>query len=67
MKLNIPSLSSDFANLSNRDMIERMTEAGWHLEDSRRLARTEISAAIESMAVLHAAGLAYRFRSDMIF
>ena len=60
MKLNIPSLSSDYRNLSNREMMERMTEAGWRLQDSRRLERTEISAAIESMAVLHAAGLAYR-------
>ena len=45
------------------------TDEGWYQQDwcQRRLGREEISAALDSMATLHAAGLAYRMSTKQNF
>lgn len=58
MKLNVAELKDD-----------PLTDEGWYQEDwcQRKLGREEISAALESMASLHAAGLAYRMSTKNNF
>merc|ERR1719471_368446 len=58
MVLKIPDLVYD----DRDDMVERLGDQGWYQHDwsERRLTREELSSALESMATLHAAGLAFR-------
>ena len=58
MVLKIPDLVYD----DREDMVERLGDQGWYQHDwsERRLTREELSSALESMATLHAAGLAFR-------
>eukprot|EP00092_Neocalanus_flemingeri_P094678 GFUD01120401.1.p1 GENE.GFUD01120401.1~~GFUD01120401.1.p1 ORF type:complete len:464 (-),score=144.12 GFUD01120401.1:120-1511(-) len=62
VRLNIPSLEENNLNKSNTKLLEELTKQGWYTEDwnTSKLSLTQIRSAVQSMAVMHAAGLAYR-------
>ena len=62
MQLNIPSLEKNNLNKSTTIMVEELTMKGWHTPNwnTTKLNLAQIRSAVDSMAVLHATGLAYR-------
>jgi len=62
VQLNIPSLEESNLDKSPDKLVDDLTNQGWKRQDwnSSRLNLTQIRSAVQSMAVMHAAGLAYR-------
>ena len=62
VQLNIPSLEESNLNKSTTTIMEELTVKGWYTPDWNitKLSLPQIRSAVDSMAVLHAAGLAYQ-------